>query len=297
VSGQSLDLSWTFGNYRYGSKAGLKWKDMNQSGDRDEIFGMPGVLEPVLPGWYIQLWTYDSGTGLPVSFVERVMTDEFGEYAFEGLMPGETYLVCEELQASWTQTFPTLATEPEGEDVALCPAVGDGGFALGPVGYTFTVTSGAEFLNNDFGNNRFEGCTLTQGYWKTHSIYGPAPYDDTWAEIGEDTQFFNNFLDYDSATPADPITWYEIMHMPPSGGNAYIILAYQYVAASLNFEAGADPSAVMTEYGQATALLSTYTWDYDWKVDLDGVRDQFITFATTLDNYNNGLIGPGHCVE
>ena len=31
------------------------------------------------------------------------------------------------------------------------------------------------------------GCTLTQGYWKTHSKYGPAPYDSTWALIGEDT--------------------------------------------------------------------------------------------------------------
>ena len=36
------------------------------------------------------------------------------------------------------------------------------------------------------------GYTLTHGYWKTHSSYGPAPYDDTWAlvsPIGEDTQF------------------------------------------------------------------------------------------------------------
>ncbi len=31
------------------------------------------------------------------------------------------------------------------------------------------------------------GCTLTRGYWQTHSAYGPAPYDATWAEIGEDT--------------------------------------------------------------------------------------------------------------
>lgn len=28
------------------------------------------------------------------------------------------------------------------------------------------------------------GCTLTQGYWKTHSRYGPAPYDTTWAKVG-----------------------------------------------------------------------------------------------------------------
>ena len=28
-------------------------------------------------------------------------------------------------------------------------------------------------------------CTLTQGYWKTHSSYGPAPYDVTWAILGD----------------------------------------------------------------------------------------------------------------
>ena len=27
------------------------------------------------------------------------------------------------------------------------------------------------------------GCTLTPGYWKTHSEFGPAPYDDNWANL------------------------------------------------------------------------------------------------------------------
>ncbi len=27
------------------------------------------------------------------------------------------------------------------------------------------------------------GCTLTQGYWKTHSARGPAPFDDTWNDL------------------------------------------------------------------------------------------------------------------
>ena len=26
-------------------------------------------------------------------------------------------------------------------------------------------------------------CTRTQGYWKTHSEYGPAEYDETWNEL------------------------------------------------------------------------------------------------------------------
>ena len=108
------------------------------------------------------------------------------------------------------------------------------------------------------------------GYWKSHSIYGPAQYDDNWAFIGEDTPFFNN-VNWDiNAQAYVPISWYETMHFKPM--NAYLILANNYIAAQLNFLAGADPSAVWIEFGQATGLLSTYTWDYDWKADTDGVK-------------------------
>jgi hypothetical protein len=285
------ELSYTFINSEYVTKSGLKWHDYNLNGERDDLVGQPGILEPFMPGWYVQLWVYDPVTELPVSFVGRGMTDEFGVYTFEGIMPGYDYIVCEELPEFWVQSYPTLATlPPEGEGVAACPATGDGGFPLGPVGWTFEAKSGDEFLDNDFGNWRPIGCTRTQGYWKTHSKYGPAgPYDETWLLIepdGEDTPFFGN-----------DVSWYEIMWMPPKGGNAYIILAHQYIAAQLNFLAGADPSAVFTEFGEATTLLSTYTWDHDWSLDPDTLRQQFIMLAGILDDYNNGYIGPGHCVD
>jgi hypothetical protein len=67
------------------------------------------------------------------------------------------------------------------------------------------------------------GCTLTQGYWKTHSKYGPAPYDARWALVGEDTAFFSSGK-----------TWYEAINTSSAGGNAYYILARQYIAAKLN---------------------------------------------------------------
>lgn len=127
------------------------------------------------------------------------------------------------------------------------------------------------------------GCTVDAGYWKTHSIYGPAFYDDTWAIIEEDTPFFNSGY-----------SWYEVMNIPPKG-NSYLLLAKHYIAAQLNFLAGADPTDIMFEFGQATVLLSTYDPDYDWKVDPDGVRDTFINLATAIEYYNEGLIGPGSC--
>lgn len=126
-----------------------------------------------------------------------------------------------------------------------------------------------------------EGCTLTQGYWKNHSEYGPAPYDDTWAMLknGAATLFF-----------LSGHSWLEVFDSRPRG-NAYYVLAHQYMAAQLNRLSGANPSAVMTELASATELLESYTPDTLPK----SARATAIELAETLDQYNNGMIGPGHC--
>lgn len=132
-----------------------------------------------------------------------------------------------------------------------------------------------------------QGCTLTPGYWKTHSKYGPAPYDATWAGIGEDTTFFKSGMSY-----------YQVLWTPPKGGNAYYILARAYVAAELNFKNGADPAAAQTAFNAAKLLFETYTPAQvsAWRGN-HSERAKFIAYAAVLDNYNNGRIGPGHCNE
>jgi len=130
------------------------------------------------------------------------------------------------------------------------------------------------------------GCTLTPGYWKTHSTYGPAPYDDTWAEIGEDTDFFFSGKSY-----------YEALHTAPEG-NAYYILAHAYIAAELNQLNGANFSAAQYAFDQATALFNDPANTPEAIGALEGeARGIWIDLAETLDDYNNGLIGPGHCTE
>lgn len=126
------------------------------------------------------------------------------------------------------------------------------------------------------------GCTLTQGYWKTHSRYGPAPYDDTWAQIGEDTPFYGSGK-----------TFYQVLWTTPSGGNAYYILAHQFIAAKLNILNGADASAISAAMAWAEGFFATYTPGNVPK----SVASQAKSYAATLDSYNNGLIGPGHCSE
>ena len=175
---------------------------------------------------------------------------------------------------------------------------------VGPYGTCgdYTVDNIASFVTNDTGAEGSDdwtvdvnvpcagGCTLTQGYWKTHSDYGPAPYDDTWALLpsGPNTIFFLSGQ-----------SWYQVFWTPPAG-NAYYNLAHQYMAAMLNILNGADSSSINSTLNQATALFNTYTpgqvASMKGKTG-NATRAAFLSLAATLDAYNNGLIGPGHCSE
>lgn len=131
------------------------------------------------------------------------------------------------------------------------------------------------------------GCTLTQGYWKTHSQRGPAPYDDNWANLGslqEDTPFFSSGL-----------TWYQLFWTPPAGGNAYIQLAHQYMAAKLNILNGASTTpAVVAAIAWAESFFPGKTPATTLS---KSVKAAAVAAAGTLGSYNEGLIGPGHCDE
>jgi hypothetical protein len=134
-----------------------------------------------------------------------------------------------------------------------------------------------------------EGCTRTPGYWKTHSEFGPSPYDDTWAQLtnGGSIQFFLSGQSY-----------YEVLWTSPRGGNAYYILAKQYIAAHLNFLNGTDPSDAQSAFDAATALFNIYspaTVAAAKGKNGKELRDQFISLSEELDDYNNGFIGPGSC--
>ena len=134
-----------------------------------------------------------------------------------------------------------------------------------------------------------ENCTLTQGYWKTHSSYGKAPYDDNWAllsggGLGADTPFFSSGQ-----------TWYEVFWTAPKNGNVYYQLAHQYMAAKLNILSGAAaPAEVLT------AITGAESWfpGRNPTVVIKGKDDANAkNWASALAQYNEGYIGPGHCDE
>jgi hypothetical protein len=162
----------------------------------------------------------------------------------------------------------------------------------------YTVDNTAEFTTNDTGakgNDSWTvdvnvpcatGCTLTPGYWKTHSKYGPAPYDDLWATNGmftEDTKFFLSNK-----------TYYQALWTPPAG-NVYYIAAHAYIAAKLNILNGASTTPEVV--AAINYLESYFAANAPTVTPTRAVRNLIVSAASTLDKYNNGLIGPGHCSE
>jgi hypothetical protein len=130
------------------------------------------------------------------------------------------------------------------------------------------------------------GCTLTQGYWKTHSRRGPAPYDDAWLVLGASQE---NTVFYLSGK-----TWYQVFWTPPAG-NAYYNLAHQYMAAKLNILNGATASpAVLAAISSAETFFATALPSTSLK---GATRTNVLAWSTTLDNFNNGRLGTPHCSE
>lgn len=118
-------------------------------------------------------------------------------------------------------------------------------------------------------------CTYTQGFWKTHQ--------ELWDTNGEmvvwnGQAFFNSGM-----------TYAEIFAMSAAGGNSYVKLGHQYMAAKLNVNFGFDPT-IAGAIAQAEAFFDGHpAGSYFIK---DGAWN---ALAGTLDDYNNGLTGPGHC--
>jgi hypothetical protein len=160
-----------------------------------------------------------------------------------------------------------------------------------------------------------DGCTLTQGFWRTHSQFGPAPYSDNWEVItpsGADTEFSEGF---DGVIDSD-LTYYEVLWDAGKGGNAWFKLGHQYIAAQLNILNGADPSLVSGYMADAQSILDFYDKDApgkdnsipkqgdDWCQTYGGDctgynsdRQYAMHLNNLLTSYNEGTLpgGPLHC--
>jgi hypothetical protein len=120
-----------------------------------------------------------------------------------------------------------------------------------------------------------EQCTYTQGYWKNHAAW-PGGYHpgDTFYNSGKN--------------------WMTVLWTPPAKGNAYYILAHQYIAAKLNVANGAVPPDEV-----AQALNEAHNWfTAPGRTDAAPTgsdRTTALYLAGILAAFNEGTTGPGHC--
>ncbi len=123
------------------------------------------------------------------------------------------------------------------------------------------------------------GCTFSQGYWKTHFEGNPRPAQNIPWPVAPADRFTRN------------VPWREVILNAPSNGVAWYILARQFVAASLNVANGAQFTDVIGALDETRILL---------EASCNGISsaDQAtaLALAGILDDFNNGLIGPGACV-
>lgn len=159
---------------------------------------------------------------------------------------------------------------------------------------TRTVDNTASFTTSDTGatgsvswtvtvNVPSSGCTLTIGYWKNHSSQiTPLLPISLGTPGGAKTVTVT--------TSAQAVTILGI----PVASNGIDKLYAQELAAKLSIANGADSSAVASTLSAADAFLATHS-DADWGSLTKAQQAQVNAWATTLANYNNGLIGPGHC--
>jgi hypothetical protein len=129
-----------------------------------------------------------------------------------------------------------------------------------------------------------QGCTYTQGYWKTHGPVGcnPSSGSNTWPV----TSLTLGSVSYSDAQLCSILN-------TPAAGNGILTLAHQLIAAKLNIANGADGTAVAAAIAAADAMIGGLI--------IPPVGVGFLApgatsaLVTTLANYNEGLTGPGHC--
>ena len=122
-------------------------------------------------------------------------------------------------------------------------------------------------------------CTYTQGFWKNH-------YADSWPASVVSGGLTLGTVSYTAAE-------LESIFTTPPAGNGLVILAHQLIAAKLNIANGANGSAVAAAIAAADAMIGGLVVPPVGGGSLAPSATGALT--TTLDNYNNGLTGPGHC--
>jgi len=250
------------------------WYDANKDGcqDPDE---MPA--ENVVVNLY---------AGCPAGeFLDTTLTDEFGEYKFCELNPGD-YTV--EFVAPDGFYF----CDPFSDD---CDDENDSNAGADGMTDCVTIVDADDWtIDAALCEIVEEGCTLTIGYWKNHAGLGNGNQDDVLSQ----------YLPIDlgdaggskTLAVADRYIAVDVLEQKTYGrpNNGITKLYAQMLAAKLNFAAGASDGDVADYITDADAFLADHDHN-DWGSLTDEEADNVMMWHGAFDDYNNGEIGPGHC--
>jgi len=141
------------------------------------------------------------------------------------------------------------------------------------------------------------GCTLTIGYWKTHAGFGPQA-DMVTALLPQllGTSGGAKTQNVTSAALAVQFLSFNGSNNVFDASNGINKLYAQLLGAKLSIANGADGSAIASTISAADAFLANKN-SLNWSGLTKAQKNQVLSWMTTLDNYNNGLIGPGHCSQ
>ena len=230
--------------------------------------------------------------GFTIEWMRKSDYDRLGGWPTD---PNSMYLA----RGAFTGT-PTLNTDPDSPTYQLGPGadilieVGDlfdeTGVAANfvselPDGQDYTFRVRANAAGGIIASPNSEGlksgtvskpanCTYSQGYWKNHTDIWPVAS----LKLGNVTY---------SASQLQQIFG------RPAKGNGLISLAHQMIAAKLNSMNGADPTSIQSTISVCDVMIGNLI--------VPPVGTGFLSPLTTdpdthsLDDFNNGLLGPGHC--
>jgi hypothetical protein len=139
------------------------------------------------------------------------------------------------------------------------------------------------------------GCTYTQGYWKNHGggdcLNGDPNATDQWPASVQANGLTLGTVTYTEAQLCSILNLSEATPGAPSNG--LVGLAHQLIAAELNIANGADASTIQSTIDAANTSIGGLIIPPVGNGSL--TPNQVSSLQTALDNYNNGLTGPGHC--
>ena len=206
----------------------------------------------------------------------------------------------------------TICYTTDGEEVCedLVPAADAYVFETAPeTNYGSSVSSYTGWLDNEGGEKqtlmRFQievditpspstGCTRTIGYWKNHAG-GWHRHDAITPLLGRGIWLGDPHGRHSIRVRS---SWLAVQILKSWGRhwhkNGIRKLRAQLLAAKLNIANGADDSDVAETIIKADHFLAKHHFfKWPWLSRKD--KRKVIDWAKTLDDYNNGKIGPGHC--